>query len=468
MRVTLAIALICCAGIAHAATYQVGPTRTRTSLPALFAAVDLGPGDVVEVDGDVTYTGNVVMGAADGGAAGNPVVLRGIRVNGMRPRLVGSPPGGNTIEFQLVEHVVFEGFDVTGAGDSSTGTARCIYHHGNDLTIRDAYVHDCPRQGILGADNDSGSITIEYSEITNIGGASRDHAIYMATDEVAYPGAVFRLQYNWIHDSQFGTGEGGNLVKSRAERNEIYYNWLEDAYYHELELIGPDPDGAQAGWTDALAREDSDVVGNVIVHTSSFGAIVRFGGDGTSGGRGETFGRYRFVNNTVIRRNANNDTPTVFRLYEGIDSLEFHNNVIWREGASSVTLARAVEAEWATGAAKITGTNNWIDSGFAYNPSNLANSVTGTVTGSTPGFTDLATYNLVPAAGSPLLNVGSNGPASPTGYAIANPLFPPTREPAVRTVLPIGTAGVRPVNGTIDIGAYERANSDVLFANGFE
>src|SRR6185436_5833994 len=98
----------------------------------------------------------------------------------------------------------------------------------------------------------------------------------MATDEVAHPGAVFRLQHSYVHDSDFNNaGNGGNLIKSRAERNEIYYNWLENAFYHELELIGPDPNGAQAGWTEALKREDSDVVGNVIVHRSAFGSVIR-------------------------------------------------------------------------------------------------------------------------------------------------------------------------------------------------
>lgn len=61
---------------------------------------------------------------------------------------------------------------------------------------------------------------------------------------------------------------GGNNVKSRAERNEIYYNWIEDAYYHELELIGPDPGGAPDGWSEELKREDSDVVGNVLRKTN--------------------------------------------------------------------------------------------------------------------------------------------------------------------------------------------------------
>ena len=463
MRHFVAFVFVLTAGAAQAATYQVGPTRPRTTLTQLFAQVNLQPGDIVEVDSAV-YAGGIVMsgiddGGDDEGAAGNPVVIRGIRDGlGVRPRLVG---GTNTIEFRLADHIVFEGFEVSGTGNTTTGTFRCIYHHSNDVVIRDVFVHDCPRHGILGADNDSGSLTVEYSEIFNAGSNGGNHAIYMATDEVAFPGSVFRLQYSWVHDSRFDNAvDGGNLIKSRAERNEIYYNWLEDAFFHELELIGPDPSG---GVPEGQAREDSDVVGNVIVHTGDFGAIVRFGGDAT----GQSNGRYRFVNNTVIRRNANNDTPTMFRLFDGIDSLEFHNNVIWREGASSVTLARAVEADWVT-AVKVTGTNNWIDAGFVFNPTNLANTITGTISGSTPGFSDLATYNLIPAAGSPLLDVGNGTPVSPAGYEIANPLFPPTREAAVRTVLPIGTATLRPLNGTIDIGAFERANSDVLFANGFE
>ncbi len=48
------------------------------------------------------------------------------------------------------------------------------------------------------------------------------HQIYMATDESAHPGSVFRMQFCYMHD-----GAGGNNVKSRSERNEIYYNWIE-------------------------------------------------------------------------------------------------------------------------------------------------------------------------------------------------------------------------------------------------
>ncbi len=41
--------------IIFAATYQVGPTRTHTTLSALFTAIDLGAGDLVEVDGNFIY-----------------------------------------------------------------------------------------------------------------------------------------------------------------------------------------------------------------------------------------------------------------------------------------------------------------------------------------------------------------------------------------------------------------------------
>jgi hypothetical protein len=202
----------------------------------------------------------------------------------------------------------------------------------------------------------------------------------------------------------------------------------------------------------------------VIVHTASFGSVVRFGGDAT----GQSFGRYRVVNNTIIRRNANNDTPTVFRLFDGIDSLEFHNNVIWREGGSSLTLVRAVEADWATGGAKVTGTNNWIKTGFVFNPTSLPNTITGTITGTLPGFANLATYDLSPGTGSPLLNVGNGAPASPAGYEFPNTLFPPVRHPPLRALIPVGSAAPRVPNGTIDIGAYEQVDLAILFLDGFE
>lgn len=438
------------AGPLHAASYQVGPGRAYPGLGALFSAVDLGPGDVVEVDGDgALYAGGIVMLESDGGAAGAPVILRGLRSGSQRPHIVG---GVNSIEIRA-DHVVFEGFEISGT-TSPTSTFRCFFHHSHDVVIRDALIHDCPRHGVLGADQDSGSLTIEYSELRNSGSGDRNHTIYVATDEIAHPGSVFRLQHSYVHSAS-----GGNLVKSRAERNEIHHNWLEGGFYHELELIGPDPGGAPAGWSEALVREDSDVVGNVIVHTAHFSAILRFGGDGT----GQSRGRYRFLHNTVVRRHPNNDTPIVFRLFDGIESLAAHNNVFHREGASGLRIVREEDADW-TFASRIIGRNNHVDAGSTFVPAGFSAGLDG----ADPGFEDLASLDLRPAAGSPLLDAATLATSGPPEYDLAAALGLPGFEP-VRGAQAPGTAPGRQVASVAaDIGALERGDPQRIFHSGFE
>src|SRR5690606_20683716 len=121
-----------------------------TQLTTLVDSVDLEPGDVVLVDGGATYNGNVVVRSSDRGAPGNPVTFRWNRSTGStRPVLQG---GSHTIKFQQSNHVVFEGFDVRG------GTSSCIFSEAHDVTVRDSIVRDCPSHGILGADNNSGSL----------------------------------------------------------------------------------------------------------------------------------------------------------------------------------------------------------------------------------------------------------------------------------------------------------------------
>ena len=161
-----------CGSTAFAVTYQVGPTRTFKKLQDV--APLLQPGDVAEVDGNATYPGDLIFTVP--GTAVNKITIRGIRVNGLRPVISG---GTNTVEFRLSDHYVFEGFDVTG------GSFRGIYHHADDITLRDCVVHDCPAHGILGADTDSGSLLMEYVEVYHCGNGTGEHAVYMATDEFA-------------------------------------------------------------------------------------------------------------------------------------------------------------------------------------------------------------------------------------------------------------------------------------------
>jgi hypothetical protein len=426
-------AIIFGVALTGAAVYKVGPAQTNKTFQDVVAK--LNPGDTVLVDGGATYP---AVTFSRPGTQAAPIVILGLRAGGNRPVISG---GANTVHFKSdspyktgADHYVFQGFDVTG------GTSRCIYHQAGDITLRDVAVHDCPSHGILGGDLGSGSLLLEHSEVWNCGQGDSRHQIYMSTDEVNRPGSVFRMQHCYVHDAK-----GGNNVKSRSERNEIFYNWIEGAYYHELELIGSDPGGVDDGWTPRLKREDSDVLGNVFwkrrtaaANDSNF-AVFRIGGDAT----GETHGRYRFVNNTIIA-----GTGAVFRCFDSLESVEMHNNVFHRPGGS-LNLMRVSDASWTQGHAVIAGSNNWITAGAA----NLPAEWTGTLQGTDPGFPGFADRDLRPAAGGVLADAGAASTASAPGFEFPNPRFPPAFCPPFNAASQSPVA--RPVTGSLDIGAYE-------------
>ena len=153
----------------EARTFTVGPVgREYTQLYSVFVNNNLAPGDIVEVDGNASY-GSVLVGEDDGGAPGNPVIIRWRRAaNATRPLL---QYGLHTIKFQRSNHIVFEGFEVRGGSNS------CVFSEAHDVTVRDAVIHDCPGHGILGADLNSGSFTLEYSEVYDAGSGVTRHPI---------------------------------------------------------------------------------------------------------------------------------------------------------------------------------------------------------------------------------------------------------------------------------------------------
>ncbi len=374
------------------AKYTVGPGAEFPSIQSVSNL--LRPGDVVDVLGDATYMGGIHF--TQDGTAAQKIVIRGVPRNGKRPVISG---GNDGIE-AAGSHYVFEGLEITGAGN------RCFFNHADDVTLRDSLVRDCPAMGILGADQDSGSFTMEYVEVRRCGAngpnpsGRQRHQVYMATDEKAHPHSVFRMQHCWVHDAT-----GGNNVKSRAEKNEIYYNWVEGAVYHELELIGPD------GQDPTLAREDSDVVGNVLVKTGNF-YVTRIGGDGT----GDTKGRYRFVNNTFVAAGK----KAAFRFFDGVESLEASNNVFVNKDGGPVTLLSLEDVKWATGRSILAGADNWVPSGTA-----VPKEWTGTISGDDPKL-DAA---FRPKAGSPLHAKGTARTLlldkNPVEKALPLPLFEP-------------------------------------------
>jgi hypothetical protein len=439
--------------LASAATYTVGPTgRQYTQLSQVFTSRDLAPGDIVEVDGNATYTGGIVVGENDGGAPGNPVVIRWNRATGTsRPVLQG---GQHTIKFQRANHVVFEGFEVRG------GTSTCVFSEAHDVTVRDALITACPSHGILGADQNSGSFTLEYSEISQTGAGTTRHSVYMQSDEVAYPGARFVMRHNYLHSPT-----GGNLLKVRHERSQIHYNWFEGAIYQAMELIGPDCQTQQAAWTPDLKREDIEVLGNVIVHTTNWRNAIRVGGDLN----GRSQGRARLVNNTIIFDRAGIANAVMVQL--GQESLEMHNNLVFQTSAGSSPSivyenpASDVEAPYCaplsrdpwTSGRKVEGSNNWVQSGAQRVPSEWRN----TYQGSDPMLGDIAQRRLRPRAGSPLLGRANPTPTTPLAFPYPEPTAWPLYDPPARAKQATGAALLRlmPAGGPA-IGAFEQFGSD--------
>lgn len=431
MRLCLC-ALAACWGLgttpAAAGTLSVGPGKTYAGIAD--AMPHAQPGDVIEVQGGNSYPGMIWLRDDQGGTKDKPVTIRGIKVDGKRPVLsgVGSGQYENIVLLLNANHVVMESFEVIGDGSD---TNYCVVHKADDVILRDFVIHNCLHQGgLVGTDEGSGSLTLEYSELYHNGKGDSSHQIYMTTDETMYPGSVFRIQFCYVHD-----GVGGNNVRSRAERNEIYYNWVEGAFYHELDLVGP-----IAG--DSLPfREDSDIVGNVLIKKNSPWRIARLGGDGD----GNTGGRYRFSNNTMVMTDS---STTAISLQNTVQTLEMYNNVIYGSKAGF----KAYDVNEQIGPDTVHfGSNNWILTGTTSIPKTWIGSLSGT----DPGFVDLANGDLRPQMSSPLVDKGTTVTVSAGTLGFPRALLMPTYNPPQHALLAIGMGDGRNNQGAPDIGAFE-------------
>jgi hypothetical protein len=367
----------------------------------------LKPGDLVLVDGNAIYPGGATL-AASGGQGAAAITIRGRRVHGRRPVISGVTAQGAAVLKVLGSHYVIEGLDLTAGGDPRVG--RCFYNVGDQVILRDSVVHDCHLTGIAGSDV-SGSLTLDHVEVCRCGDGLYAHQIYVGSSLAKYPRALFRMQYCYVHD-----GAGGNNVKSRVTRNEIEYNWIEGATYHELDLVGPDP---KAQKIPAAAHCDADIIGNVFVkRPGSLGAVARFGTDGTASSRGN----YRLVNNTIVIHANSAAAGGVFWLKGELGSFKAWNNVFW--SAAPLSLMRQ------DGGAMppiLGGAGNWVAG----------------LHGVDPGFLSLATDDFRPGPGSPLIAAGAMPPAGTIPVSV-----PPMRGDVAAPPV------TRPPGRARDIGAF--------------
>jgi len=371
------------------------------------------------------------------------ITIRGIRIKGKRPVLSGvskAPVMPAAVVRFLGSHYTMEGFDITPAGDPNA--CRGFYNVADDVTLRDSVVHDCPFTGISGSDA-SGSLRLEYVEIYHCGDDGTKHQIYVASSNSLYPKAVFHMEFCYLHD-----GRGGNNIKSRVARTEIYFNWIEGSCYHELDLDGADPHD-QAPGTASSVREDAEVVGNVIIKLStSHGLVANIGGDSW----GWSNGRYRFVNNTIILPSNNLGTAVVFQLKNAVQTIEIYNNLFYRYGGGPVNLLNASKL-FSGSPCQIVGSNNWLPLKSTAIPATINNTITGT----DPQVRNVNDFDFTPMGGGVLAHKGATSTPSPAGLDFPSPLPAPLFSPAIRSVYSEGAAVKRSHDDPISIGAYEPA-----------
>ena len=372
MRTVLCLALLAAlvagSACAHAATYQVGPTRpyhTVGSLPAL------SPGDVVEID-PATY--NEVKRWTRPGIAAQPIIVRG--VGAARP--VFDATGQNVdgvlphprAMFQVeADYVTLENLEFQNARNGDNGAGIRVTS-GNNVTVRNCRITACD-MGIM-CDSNS-NLVIEASEICSNGTSLYDgysHNFYLGGNSAT-------VRFCYIHDSLYGQN-----FKTRAHYTELLYNYIADSQDGEVGLV----DAAET----AAANSHAVMIGNIIVSKPRLsgynsGRFIQFGQD--SGGQHN--GTLYAFNNTFVAGDgriqflsANATGATVVA----------HNNVFYGSDKIVGTLGGG-----------ITGSNNWMQT-TATVPATFYASTTG----SDPGFVNRAARDLRLTAASSCRNRGLN------------------------------------------------------------
>jgi hypothetical protein len=186
------------------ATLSVGSGQTYATIAA---AVDASAsGDTITVQAG-TYTNDFLQIDHD---------LNLVAVGGwVKMIATAQPPDGKAMITESGT-VSISGFDISGVTVPDQNGAAIRYQGGN-LTLDNVFIHD-NQEGLLGASDLGGSITITASEFARNGdGSGHTHGIYVG------PISKFTLTGSYIHDTVVG-----HEIKSRALNNVITNNRIFD------------------------------------------------------------------------------------------------------------------------------------------------------------------------------------------------------------------------------------------------
>ncbi len=260
-RLTAAL-LVAFAGVtsASAATLSVGPGKTYAKPCAAIAAAQ--DGDVIEITGGTTYSGDVCT------IVRSNLTIRG--VNG-RPKIdaAGMNAAGKGTWVVDGNNIVVDNVEMLGAKvPDANGAAFRL--EGTNFTLRNSFIHD-NQNGILANANTNSSILIEYTEFGHNGaGDGQSHNLYIGHVK------SLTFRYSFSHDANIG-----HNLKSRADTNMIAYS--------RFSSLAPGQTGSTAAGKPSYEIDlpnagTSYVIGNVIEQpaANSNSTMLAYGEEGAT------------------------------------------------------------------------------------------------------------------------------------------------------------------------------------------
>lgn len=452
---------------AEAAVYEVGPSQALQSIAQVPWAT-LQPGDTVLIYWRAApYKEKWVI--CRQGTAAAPITVRGVpNQNGDLPVIDGNGattpsnlnfwsevrgvikigganvPADTTPKYITIEnldirsaHPNYQFTDRNGAAQAYSSAASSIYvEKGENITIRNNIFHDSAN-GFFVASSDelaSRNILVEGNYIYDNGivGSAFQHNNYTAAIGITF-------QYN-----RFGppkTGANGNALKDRSAGLVVRYNWIEGGN-RQLDLVD--------GEDSALIRSAPEyrktfVYGNILIEPEGAGnsQITHYGGDS---GTVENYrkGKLYFYNNTIVSTRSGN--TTLFRLSSNEETCDARNNIFYNT-ASGTNLALVDD----TGI--LTISHNWIKPNWRISHGTATGTVNNdgtSVQGASPNFLNEAAQDFRLAANSAAINAG---------IGLLSDVLPANN--VVRHYVKHQQSEARPVNGLLDLGAYEFGSAPV-------
>ena len=339
------------ASIAHSAVLTVGPRGRFARIED--AASRAWPGDTVLVHplaGNKPYEKTAVYvrrprvyfrAARREGEARVKISGKGFDYSGR-----GSTPRAIFQFNRGTDGCLLEGFELFEAHNGSHNGAGVRVNQANHVTVRDCEIRNCD-MGMM-SNSDRGSpktmvgLLVERCVIHHNGSFEHpgyNHNLYMG-------GTSLTLRFCDIHSSLTG-----HNVKSRAHHVRVEYCYVHDSLNREFDLVDA---------VDTTAPESHAVlVGNVIAkdpRCKGNKAVVHFGQDGGKDHDGTIY----LVHNTIV-------TPfisPVVDLSARSARAHFVGNIVYDNG-SNQRGQKLVVARRGAALAKVTGTHNWLSSGFA-------------------------------------------------------------------------------------------------------